>query len=202
MLTDTPGVDFSEKRNLGSSTKLLALACALLVTAALLGGYFYLRGRFTQTRASIPASNASAPAASKGPAKVHVLVDDPLLKNRESVIGGSVRNISSETLDSVAVVLELRRRGDGEIEERAVPIEPKSLAPNEEARYELRLIPQEYAGVKLAGVKSGSTMIAHSSAPGRRRPPVVTPSKSVTVQRPVPRGEEFLNTPDNPGRVP
>ena len=203
MLTDTPRTEALEKSSVSASTKLLAIACALLVTAALLGGYFFVRTRFAQNRAVVPAPAENTRTTPKGPAKVQILVDEPFIKNRESVIGGTVRNISTEELPSLEVVLALRTRRDGQVEERLVPVEPPQLAPNQDGRYEIRLRAQEYGGVKLVGIKSGSVLISYSTAEGRRRPVEVTPSKSVTLQRPAPRGgEEFLNTPDNPGRVP
>jgi hypothetical protein len=45
--------------------------------------------------------------------------------------------------------------------------------------------------------------IAFKVFPGAARPPMETPaSKTVIVNRPTPKGDEFINTQNNPGKVP
>lgn len=186
------------------SAKIVAAASALLVTVVLLGGYFYLRGRHAQqTAAAIPPPAETGAPVSKGPAKLHVLVDEPLLKAGTSLITGTVKNISNEELDDLAVELELWRRTDSSTEMKTVSIEPAKLAPNQEGRYTLSLSAQEYATVRLSSFRSGDTgQLAYTSALGQKRPLEKTESKTVIVQRPRGKGEEFINTPENPGRVP
>jgi hypothetical protein len=41
-----------------------------------------------------------------------------------TTIGGVVRNISKQELNGLSVVLELRRRKDGGLEESALPVTP------------------------------------------------------------------------------
>ena len=188
-----------------SSSKFIAAVCAVLVAVILLGGYFYLRNRHArQTAAAIqPPPVTSGSTASKGPAKLHVLVDEPLLKAGTSLIGGTVKNISNEELSGLSVELELWRRADGSSVMKMVSIEPAKLAPNQEGRYAISLPAQEYATVRLGGFHSSDAgLLAYTSAPGQRRPLEKTESKTVIVQRPAGRGGEFINTPDNPGRVP
>jgi hypothetical protein len=132
-----------------------------------------------------------------------VFVDEPTLKAGSSLIAGTVRNISNEELSGLTVELELWRRADSSSEMRTVVIEPANLAPNQEGRYIISLPAQEYASVRLSGFRSSdNALVAYTSAVGQKRPLEKTESKTVIVQRPVGRGEEFINTPDNPGRVP
>jgi hypothetical protein len=187
-----------------ASSKLVAGACALLVATLLLGGYFYLRNRHAkQNAATLPPSTSTTSAVTKGPAKLHVLVDEPLLKDGATLIGGTVKNISNEELAGLSVDLELWRRRDGSSEIKTASIEPATLGPNEEGRYAIKLPAQEYATVRLSGFRSSDVgLLAYTSAPGQKRPLEKTESKTVIIQRPAGRGEEFINTPDNPGRVP
>lgn len=187
------------------TAKLLAGACALAVAAILVAGYLYLRKRHAIEHAPAPAPVQNAAAtAPKGPPKLHVLLDDPMLKGNETLIAGTVKNISQEELANLTVELELWRRKDGNIEQKSLLLEPSLLRPDEEGRYSIKLIAQEYGGVRLLGLRSGpdSALLAYTSAPGLRRPLERTESKTIVVQRPASKGEEFINTPDNPGRVP
>src|SRR5688500_672921 len=125
MLTDSTHTELliEEKRSTG--LKLVAVLCALLVTAIVFAGYTYLRKRSAEQR--LAAIAAQAPPTSdlpKGPAKAHILVDDALLKGGQTIIGGTVRNISAEKLSRLTVALELRRRNDGSLEQISAAIEP------------------------------------------------------------------------------
>lgn len=200
MLINSSNTDVLDQ-NTATSSRLVAAACALLVAAVLLGGYFYLRNRHArQTAAANPPAPAPAP---KQPAKLHVLVDEPTLKAGETVISGTVRNISNEELAGLSVELELWKRTGGTTEIKSVAIEPSRLAPNQDGRYSIKLPAQEYATVRLGSFRSSdSGVLVYTSAPGQKRPLEKTESKTVIVQRPAGRGGEFINTPDNPGRVP
>ena len=64
---------------------------------------------------------------------------------------------------------------------------------------------QDYISATFFRVTSGDNHadIGFRALPGEARPPLDAPaSKSVIVKRPTPRGEEFINTPNTPGRVP
>jgi hypothetical protein len=187
-----------------TSSKLIALASALLVATLLLGGYFYLRNRHArQTATAVAEKKTSATSsAPKGPAKLQVFLDEPTLKAGESVIGGIVRNISNEPLNGLAVELELWRRGDGGTEQKTVALEPANLAPNQDGRYTMKLRAQDYSNVRFIGIRNDAGLLAYSSAEGQKRPLEKTEPKTVVIPKPVGRGDEFINTPDNPGRVP
>jgi hypothetical protein len=204
-MLDSHNSEIFEQQRGELTSKLLAGACALAVAAILVAGYLYLRKRHAIQNAAVPApvENVSA-TAPKGPAKLHVLLDDPLLKGSETLIGGTVKNISQEELSNITVELELRRRKDGNVEQKSLLLEPSLLRPDEDGRYSIKLLAQEYGGVRLLGLRSGpdSALLAYTSGPGLKRPLERTESKTIIVQRPAPKGDEFINTPDNPGRVP
>ncbi len=85
-------------------------------------------------------------------------------------------------------------------------VEPKELAPNQKGRYSITLT-GDYSSIKILSIKSGanSTEIGFKKAPGIPRPvePPHEP-KTIIVNRPsAPKqGEEFINTPDNPAKIP
>jgi hypothetical protein len=203
MLIDSANSDVLRDGS-ATSSKLIAGAAALLVAVVLLGGYFYLRNRHArQTAAGVPDKKTSkVSSALKGPAKLQVFLDEPTLKAGESVIGGTVKNISNEDLNGLSVELELWRRGDGGTEQRTVELEPSSLAPDQDGRYAMKLRAQDYSNVRFIGIRSDSRLIAYTSAEGQKRPSEKTESKTVVIPKPAGRGDEFINTPDNPGRVP
>ncbi len=203
MLTDSTHTDLLIEEKGSTGRKLLAIACALTVTAIFFAGYTYLRKRTAQQRlAAIQAPPTSG--TPKGPAQAHILVDEALLKGGQTIIGGSVRNISAEKLSGLAVALELRRRKDGSLEQTSAAVEPRDLEPDQEGRYLLKLPSQQYISVRLMALKGGadSALLAYTTALGQKRPPERLEPKVVTVPRSGRRGGEFLNSPDSPARVP
>src|SRR5687768_10283222 len=118
MLTDSTHTELLIEEKTSTGRKLVAVVCALAVTAIVFAGYTYLRKRSAEQRlAAIAAQAPSASDTPKGPAKAHILVDDALLKGGQTIIGGTVKNISSEKLSGLTVALELRRRKDGTLEQ-------------------------------------------------------------------------------------
>lgn len=182
---------------------LLGVVCAVAVTALLVAGYAYIRRYHTQR---ILAENTPPPVADsgpKGPPLAHVVVDEPTLQKGFTVIGGVVKNTSDRELSSLSVMMELRRRKDGGVEEVALPVSPSVLQPQQEGAYSLRAQAQDFASIRLAGLKAEpqSTVIAYTSSQGKKRPPERFEPKTIVVKRSG-RPGEFINTPDNPGRVP
>lgn len=182
---------------------LLGVVCALAVAALLIAGYAYIRRYHAQR---ILAENTPPPVTDsgpKGPASAHVVVDEPMLEKGFTVIGGAVKNISDRELSGVSVVLELRRRKDGGLEEQALPVTPSALQPQQEGSYSLKAPAQDFASIRLIGlrVEPQSTLIAYTSAQGKKRPPERFEPRTIVVKRSGKPGE-FINSPDNPGRVP
>ena len=196
--TEPLPIEEEEKRH--TRRLLVGILCAVLLTAAVLGGYLWLRKRHErQLAASVAVENQR-----KAP-KIEVLVDDTTVEGKKAFLGGTLHNISNETIRGVAIELQLRRRVGGGTETRTVVPAVSDLAPDARTRYALEIPSQDYISSTLLRVVSGETRAAvpFKALPGAARPPLETPaSKTVTVNRPKPKGDEFINTPGNPGKVP
>jgi hypothetical protein len=183
--------------------KLLAVVCAVALTAILLVGYGLIRKYHAQ---KVLAENTPPPVADtgpKGPALAHVVLDEPSIAKGMTTIGGVVKNISKQDLTGLSVVIELRRRKDGGLEESILPVTPSQLQPEQEGSYSVMVPAQNFASIRLSGLKADpqSTLIAYSSAQGKKRTPERLDPKTVVVKRNGKPGE-FINSPDNPGRIP
>jgi hypothetical protein len=156
------------------------------------------------------AQQAEPEAKVAAPPEAQIFEDEARLKGSQALITGAVRNISDQRLEALSLELELKRRGNAqEVERRKISVEPAVLAPGQEGRYTLSLPSSEWSGARLLNLYSGrrAESIAFKSAVGARRPPERTPQgspKVVVVPRPKPKGggEEFINTPDDPIRIP
>ncbi|HKU76980.1 MAG TPA: hypothetical protein VJR02_23920 [Pyrinomonadaceae bacterium] len=188
------------RENESSKRKLLAVVCAVGITAVLLVGYGYIRKYHAQ---KVIAENTLPPVAEKGPALAHIVVDEPTLEKGMTTIGGVVRNISKQELNGLSVVLELRRRKDSGLEQTALPVTPTQLQPEQEGSYSLKVSAQEFASIRLAGLKTDShpDLVAYTSAQGKKRTPERIEPRTIVVKRSGKPGE-FINSPDNPGRIP
>lgn len=191
-------IEEEEKRH--SRRLIIGILCALILTGTVLGGYLYLRRRHERQ----VAADLAVEDKKKAP-KVEVFVDDATVNGKTSLLGGTIHNISGEPLHHIAVELQLRRRAGSGIETRTVLPETTELAPDGKTRYRLELPSQDYISVTFLGVVGGDARakIPFKVLPGEPRPPLDAPaSKTVIVNRPAPKGDEFINTPNNPGRVP
>jgi hypothetical protein len=191
------------RENESSKRKLLAVVCAVGVTAVLLVGYGYIRKYHAE---KVIAENQPPPVADsgpKGPPVAHIVVDEPTLEKGMTTIGGVVRNVSKQDLSGLSVVLELRRRKDGGLEQSSLPVTPTQLQPEQEGSYSMKVSAQEFASIRLAGLKADpqSALVAYSSAQGKKRTPERIEPRTIVVKRSGKPGE-FINSPDNPGRVP
>ena len=180
--------------------KLLGVVCAVGVTAILLAGYGYMRKYHAQ---KVIENNTPPPVVKKEPALAHVVVDEPTIAKGITTIGGVVKNISKQELSGIQVVIELRRRKDGGLEESLLPVSPAQLQPDQEGVYSMQAPAQDFASIRLAGLKADpqSNLIVYSSSQGKKRPPERLEPRVIVVKR-AGRPGEFLNSPDNPGRVP
>jgi hypothetical protein len=198
---ETQPIPIEEEEKRHSRRLLIGLLCALILTGTVLGGYLYLRKRHERQMA---AAAVELDIKKKAP-KVEVFVDDATVDGKTSRLGGTIHNISGEPLHNLAVELQLRRRAGAGIETRTVTPETTELAPDGRIRYSLELPSQDYVSVTFLGVVGGDARakIPFKALPGEPRPPMEAPaSKTVIVNRPAPKGEQFINTPNNPGRVP
>lgn len=204
MFTDSVDSELLQEEKASFGRKLIAGGLALIFTAAVLSGYLYFRNRHLKQNLSESQQRATLTNAPKGPVKAHVLMDEALLKGGQTIIGGSVKNISEETLANLVVELELKRRTGGTAERMTVPLTPGQLDPNQEGRYSLKLPAQQFSAVRLVNLTSepNATAVAFTTGVGQKRPLEKIEPKVVVVPRPRSKGGEFLNSPDNPARVP
>jgi len=181
---------------------LVGILCAVVLTASVLGGYLFLRKRHERQVAAAVAAEKQE----KARPKVEVAVDDAMIEGKKSILGGTIHNISGETLRNVAVELQLRKRTGGGVEMRVVTPEATELAPDARTRYQIEVAVQDYSSATFSKVLAGDdrTAIAFKAFPGAVRPPMEPPgSKTVVVGgRPAPNGDEFLNSEKNPAKVP
>ena len=184
--------------------KVLAIVCAFAVSALLLTGYGYMRKRHAQQTLANSAAVATSHNGPKGPPQAHILIDDPLLNKGDTIIGGTVKNTSDHPLTGLSISMELRRRKDASTEQTTVPVNPAQLEPQQEGTYSLKLPVQTYASIRLVGLKADpqSNLIAYTSSSGKKRPPERFEPKVVVVKPSASRKGGFLNSPENPTRVP
>jgi hypothetical protein len=194
---------FIEPRS-STGLKVVAALSALLITALVFTGYTLIRKRHAQDSGSIALTSPASPAEPAKPPKALITVDEALLQGGKSTLGGIVKNTSAEKLESLAVELELKRRKDGVVEKKLVPVDPGLLESQQEGRYLLEIRAQDYSSARLVGLKAGpnSSPLPYTTAQGQKRPPERLEPKTIVVGKPAGKGGGFLNSPDNPARVP
>jgi hypothetical protein len=183
---------------------VVAVICALVVTVGVFGGYLILRKQHAKDTLGQQRAESS-PAVTSAAPELEVWVDDALAKGSQTVIGGTLQNISPSRLVNLSVEVELRRRSDASTESRILKVEPQDLAANEQGRYSLSLLTHDYSGARLLKIKGGepAAEIPFKTAQGARRPPERTPQTPAVMGKRPPRTgrEEFINSPDNPVKV-
>ena len=198
---ETQPIPIDEEERRRTQRLLVGVLCAFLLTAAVLGGYLALRKRHERQVAAA----AEAEVKRKAP-KVEVLVDDALVNGKTTTLGGTVHNISNENLQNIAVELQLRRRVGAGMDTRVVAPEQTDLAPDARAHYSIQVATEDYISATFSRVVGGADRAAvpFKALPGNPRPPMdAPPSKTIVVDKASPgKSGEFINTPNNPGRVP
>jgi hypothetical protein len=198
---ETQPIPLEEEEKRHTRRLLVGVLCALLVTGLVLGGYLFLRKRHERQVAATEVLEVK-----KNSPKVEVLVDDAVVKGKTTTLSGTVHNISPETLQNIAVELALRRRVGSGIETHVVATDAAVLPPDGRARYSLEVATQDYSTSTFMRVIGGSdrTSVAFKAMPGNAASPMESPaSKTVVVDTPNSgKRDEFINTPNNPGRVP
>lgn len=196
---DSPPFEEEERRH--GRRLVVGILCALLLTGGLFGGYMFLRKRH---QAQVAAAAEAARVKALTP-RLEVFVDEATQDEKKSLLGGTLHNISDETLRHLSVELELRKRKGGGLETRSLTPDQTELAPDGRARYTLELQVADYSSARLVRILAGDNRaeVPFKARQGAARPPLPAPSgKTVIVNRPAPKGEEFINTPNTPGRVP
>jgi hypothetical protein len=184
-----------------SGLKIAAAIAALLITAMVFAGYFFLRKRQAQSAAPVQ-QTAGTP---KAPPQALILVDEAMLQGTNTLLGGTVRNTSNGKLYALSVELELKRRKTDTTERKQVPLTPADLDASQEGRYSLQLKAQDYISARVVGLHTGSpdVLVPYTLAQGEKRPLEKLESKTIKIDKSAPgKRSEFLNSPDNPARVP
>jgi hypothetical protein len=185
------------------AAKVWPALLALALTVGLLGGYFYLRGR--NERALAERRAAAEKAKAVAPPVAQVFQDEVRLSGGQAVVGGTVRNISAEKLEGLSVEIELKSRAGDSKEVRQVAVEPRDLPPGQDGKYSLQIAPRAWGGVSVARLLSEARggEIPFKPEAGARRPAEGRPAPKVVVEpRPRQKGDDFINTPDTPIRIP
>lgn len=198
---ETEPIPVEEEERNHTRRLLIGVLCALLITGAVLGGYLMLRKRHERQVAAA----SEAEKIKRTAPKVEVFVDDATLNGKKTVLGGTIHNISNEPLRNLSVQLQLRKRAGGGIETRSITPEQTELAPDGKTHYGVELLAQDYMTAQLFRVVAGDKQveIPFRALPGTPRPPMEAPSpKTIVMKRPAAKGDEFINTPNNPGKVP
>ncbi len=197
---ETEPIPIEEEEKRHGRRLLIGLLCALILTGTVFGGYIFLRKRHERQVAA-----ANAVEIKKKAPRVEVFVDDATVNGKTTVLSGTLHNISNEALRNLAVELQLRKRLGNGVETRAVAADTKEIPPDGKARYSIEVPVADYISATFARVISSDdhAEVAFKALPGAARPPLEAPaSKTVVVKRPAPKGEEFINTPNTPGRIP
>lgn len=193
--------DAAGKKSLAA--RIWPVLLGLTLTVGLVGGYFYLRARNEKALAARRAEAEKVKAVA--PPAAQVFQDEVRLAGGQAVVGGTVRNISGERLEGLSVEIELKSRaGDGR-EIRQVAVEPRDLPPGREGKYSLQVAPRGWGGVSVARLLSAARggEVPFKPEAGARRPPEGRPQPKVVVEpRPRQKGDDFINTPDTPVRIP
>lgn len=184
-------------------TKLIAAGSALALVAALLLGFLVLRKRHVdQLNAAQRAEQAVQVSA---PPQAQIFQDEVKLKGSAALVGGTVKNISSAPLEGLFVEVALKARSAQAVEKRPIALTPNSLAPGEEGKYALTISSDQWSGAQVVRLRSETRNADIPFKPelGEKRPAEKPPAAKVIIeQRPRRKGDDFINTPDAPIRIP
>ncbi len=196
---------FAQPKARSALSTLVSITFALAVVCGLFYSYLYLRNKHAAqfpvtSKVSVNSGQAAVVTATP---QAQIAQDETWAKNGQAIIGGTIRNVSRNKLNNLQIEMEMKRRSDGQTENLNVEIVPKNLEPEGQGKFSLRVPSREYSGLRIVRLKdeANSTDIAFTSVLGAPRPVERAPgAKTIIVQRPAPRtrGDEFLNTPDNP----
>ncbi|MDQ3908139.1 MAG: hypothetical protein M3268_07325 [Acidobacteriota bacterium] len=191
----------------GAATKLIAFVCAVALAGALLAGFLFLKKRHDDKLAAAKRAEQAAKAAKAAvPPRAQVFQDEVRLAGSQALVGGTVKNISDAPLESLSVEIALKGRTPQRgTEKRTVAVNPGNLGPGEQGHYSLQISPDDWAGAQVVRLRSGASDADVPFKPevGQPRPAERPPASKVVIeQKPRRKGDDFLNTPDTPVRIP
>lgn len=193
---------FAESKR-GSAIKIVGVVLAMAFTALVFVGYSFLRNKHAQ-EVSRTAASQVVPIEPKGPPQAQITIDDAMAQGGKTVIGGTVKNISDQKLGPLTIELELRRRKDASAETKQIALTPAEIAPQEAARYSVELKAQEYSSARVVALRAQGLPqpLVYSTLQGRQRPTDRPETKTITVGKRPTKTDDFLNSADNPARIP
>ena len=190
------------RSNSGRNTAIAVIA-ALILTGTVLGGYLYLQKKHQDAETQKQLA-ANPPVIAPPKPLVQVTQDEARIKGSSALVNGSVQNISDQSYSNVQVEFELTRRSDGGLETRQVPLVQSALSPGQVSPYSTTLS-KEYRTLRVSRVVAdgGKVELPFHAVVGSKRPLEGPPAtKNIVVNRVThPKGEEFINTADNPAKV-
>ena len=191
-----------EEGGTSSAVKLIAVVCALALAATLLGGLMLLRKR-QQDRLNA-ARQAELAESAVAPVEAQVFQDEVRLKGTDAVVGGTIRNNSTAPLEGLTVEIALKARASQAIAKQSVQVSPATLQPGEEGRFSLEVPSSQWSGAQVVRLHSAARNadIAFKPELGEKRPLERPSDKVIIEQRPRRKGDDFINTPDTPIRIP
>lgn len=182
-----------------AKNKAIALVCALFLTGGLIGGYLFLRWK-NEKNAGLNQPKIEQKTVTN--ALANILVDEPIPRGTQAILGGTIVNTSDKTLKALSIEMEMTKRNGEGTEKKVLSIEPQNLAPGESGRYTFAFLSKEFKSVKITRLLSeGNSEIAHRQSEGEKRPLEKPKPQQVTVvvEKAKPKkGEDFINTPDTP----
>ncbi|MCA1816077.1 MAG: hypothetical protein LC746_06660 [Acidobacteria bacterium] len=191
-----------EEGGASPAVKVFAAVCALALAAALLGGLMLLRKR-QQDRLNA-ARQAEQAAHAVAPVEAQVLQDEVRLKGSDAVVSGTVWNSSTAPLAGLTVEIALKARASQAIAKQSVQVSPDTLQPGGEGRYSLEVPSSQWSGAQVVRLHSSARNadIAFKPELGEKRPLEKPSDKVIIEQRPRRKGDDYINTPDTPIRIP
>lgn len=191
-------IESTDRRS--AMNKAVGLLCALLLTGGLIGGYLYLRWRNERQAAlNQPKVEQTKPVAN---VLANILVDEPIPKGAQAILGGTIVNTSDKPLSSLSIEMEFTKRDGEGVEKKVLSIEPKDLSPGQSGRYSFTFLSKEFKSVKITRLLSvDNSEIAFKQSAGAKRPleKPKPPQVTIVYEKPKPKkGEDFINTPDTP----
>ena len=126
------------------------------------------------------------------------------LKGTDAVVGGTIRNNSTAPLEGLTVEIALKARASQAIAKQSVQVSPATLQPGEEGRFSLEVPSSQWSGAQVVRLHSAARHadIAFKPELGEKRPLERPSDKVIIEQRPRRKGDDFINTPDTPIRIP
>jgi len=200
---------FAHVKERSSFSIFISIVFALVIVCGLFYSYLYLRNKHVarlpaDSKVSVSVNPGQLRTAPATPKQAQIAQDETWTKNGQAIIGGTVRNISRNKLSNLLIELEMKRRVDEQTENIKVEVLPRNLEPDGQGKFSLRVPSHDYSGLRIVTLKdeAGLVNIGFTTVPGASRPVEErhTETKTIIVQRPSTRtrGDEFLNTPDNP----